>query len=113
MKTLEKLIPDWSAPVTDCFYLWCLWGPGLDNIGQSGAGLSWCGPIGHLQWIPLHLMSSLGDAEELVNDESIENSQGDNWTNSQQDLTEHDVKFEYNTATYIFSLYCDVDLIMS
>ena len=58
-------------------------------------------------------MSSLGNTEELVNDESIEHGQGDNWTNSQQDLTEHDVEFEHNTATDIFSLYCDVDLIVS
>ena len=53
-------------------------------------------------------MTSLGDPEKLVNDECVEDRQGDDRSNSEEDLTDHDVELEYEAVWDVFSLQSSV-----
>ena len=49
---------------------------------------------GELERIPFQLMSSLGNPQEFINDQSVEDSQDDDGSNPDQYLTDHDVRLE-------------------
>ena len=49
-------------------------------------------------------MSSLGNPQELVYDESVEDGQDDDGSNPHQDLTDHDVGLEQQARAEVLPL---------
>ena len=55
-------------------------------------------------------MSSLGDPQKLVNDESVEDGEDDDGTNPDQDLTQHDVGLEQEAGAVVFSFLGKIEI---
>ena len=65
-----------------------------------------------LERIPFKLMSSLSNPQEFINDESVQDSQDDDWSNSDQYLTDHDVGLEEEAGAVVFSFLGEIEILL-
>ena len=63
-----------------------------DDMGALREGGWW--PSRELVRIPFQLVPSLGNPQEFINDEGVEDGQDDDGSDPDQDLTDHDVGLE-------------------
>ena len=57
-------------------------------------------------------MSSLGNSQEFINDESVEDSQDDDGSNPHQDLTDHDVGLEEEAGAVVLSFLGKIEILL-
>ena len=56
-------------------------------------------------------MSSLGNSQEFINDESVEDSQDDDGSNPDQYFTDHDVGLEEKAGAVVFSFLGKIEIL--
>ena len=57
-------------------------------------------------------MSSLGNSQEFINDESVEDSQDDDGSDPDQDLTDHDVGLEEEAGAVVLSFLGKIEILL-
>ena len=55
-------------------------------------------------------MSSLSNPQEFIDDESVQDGQDDDWSNSDQYLTDHDVGLEEEAGAVVFSFLGKIEI---
>ena len=57
-------------------------------------------------------MSSLGNPQEFINDESVEDGQDDDGSNPDQYLTDHDVGLEEQAGAVVLSFLGKIEILL-